>query len=75
MLNQANWCHMKIKQLTHLICHYQFFLFSAVIKIGLMCRVFANGSGDWGSIPGRVIPKTQKMVLDGGFGLHCMDQG
>ena len=32
--------------------------------ISLMSRVFANGSGDWGSIPGRVIPKTQKMVLD-----------
>ena len=27
-------------------------------------RVFANGPGDLGSIPGRVIPKTQKMVLD-----------
>ena len=29
-----------------------------------MSRVFANGSGDQGSIPGRVIPKTQKMVFD-----------
>ena len=27
-------------------------------------RVFANGPGDLGSIPGRVIPKTFKMVLD-----------
>ena len=26
--------------------------------------VFASGPGDLGSIPGRVIPKTQKMVLD-----------
>ena len=26
--------------------------------------VFANGPGDLGSIPGQVIPKTQKMVLD-----------
>ena len=32
--------------------------------IGLMSRVFANGPGDWGSVPGRVIPKTQKMVRD-----------
>ena len=32
--------------------------------IGLMSRVFANGPGDQGSIPGRVIPKTQKTVLD-----------
>ena len=29
-----------------------------------MVRVFANGPGHLGSIPGRVIPKTQKMVLD-----------
>ena len=29
-----------------------------------MVRVFANGPGDLGSIPGQVIPKTQKMVLD-----------
>ena len=26
--------------------------------------MFANGPGDLGSIPGPVIPKTQKMVLD-----------
>ena len=26
--------------------------------IGLMGRVFTNGPGDWGSIPGRVILKT-----------------
>ena len=26
--------------------------------------MFANGPGDLGSIPGRVIPKTLKMVLD-----------
>ena len=32
--------------------------------IRLMFRVFANCPGDLGSIPGRVIPKTQKMVLD-----------
>ena len=32
--------------------------------IGLMSRVFVNGLGDQGFIPGPVIPKTQKMVLD-----------
>ena len=32
--------------------------------IGVVSRVFINGPGDRGSIPGRVIPKTQKMVLD-----------
>ena len=34
------------------------------LHIGLAVRVFANGPGDLGSIPGRVIPKTQKMGLD-----------
>ena len=29
-----------------------------------MVREFANGPGDLRSIPGRVIPKTQKMLLD-----------
>ena len=29
-----------------------------------MVRVFANDPGDQGSIPGWVIPKSQKMVLD-----------
>ena len=32
--------------------------------IGLMSRVLAYGPRDRGSIPGRVIPKIQKMVLD-----------
>ena len=30
----------------------------------MMVRVFAQGLGDLGLIQGRVIPKTQKMVLD-----------
>ena len=29
-----------------------------------MSRELADGPGDRGSIPGRVIPKTQKMILD-----------
>ena len=33
-------------------------------QFGPAVRVFANGPGDLGSIPGRVIPKTLKMVLD-----------
>ena len=32
--------------------------------ISLVGRVFANGPGDLGTIPGRVMPKTLKMVLD-----------
>ena len=34
------------------------------MPIGLVSRVFASGLGDLGSISGRVIPKTQQMVLD-----------
>ena len=37
---------------------------NSVEYFGLIGRVFANGPGDLGSIPGRVILKTQKMVLD-----------
>ena len=33
-------------------------------NIGMMIRALAKGPGDLCSIPGRVIPKTQKMVLD-----------
>ena len=29
-----------------------------------MVRVFSNGPGDLGSIPGHVIPKTLKIVFD-----------
>ena len=32
--------------------------------IGQVGWVFANGPGDLGSIPSRMIPKTLKMVLD-----------
>ena len=34
------------------------------ITTGLVSREFANGPGDMGSIPGRVIPKILKKVLD-----------
>ena len=32
--------------------------------IGQVGRLFVNGPGNLGSIPGRVIPKTLKMLLD-----------
>ena len=35
-----------------------------IYTFGIMVRVITNGSRDCGSIPGRVIPKNQKMVLD-----------
>ena len=54
-----------------MLVYFQFFQTAIICKllycywaIGIMVRVFANGSGDRGSIPGRVILKTQKMVFD-----------
>ena len=46
--------------------HINIFYFKqfSLPDFGMMVRVFTNGPGDQGSIPGRVIPKTQKMVLD-----------
>ena len=38
--------------------------------IGLVGRVFANGPGELGSIPGRVIPKTLQMALDTSLLIH-----
>ena len=40
------------------------YIYIFVPDIGLAVKVFANVPGDLGSIPGRFIPKTQKMVLD-----------
>ena len=34
------------------------------LNIGIMIRVFDNGSGDSGSIPSRLIPKTQKTAVN-----------
>ena len=47
------------------IMHKVIFVISRLI--GLLGRVFTNGPGDLGSIPGRVIPETLKMVLDATF--------
>ena len=45
---------------------YHFYKIASVLipDIGQAVSVFANGPGDLGSIPGRVVPKTQKMVLE-----------
>ena len=32
--------------------------------IGIMVGVFTNSLGDRGSMPGQILPKTQKMVLN-----------
>ena len=38
--------------------------YGTIPDIGMIVRVFTNGPGDLDSILVRVIPKTQKMVLD-----------
>ena len=50
-------CCSMIMRLTRCLLRYR-------DDIGLISRVFTNGPRDQGSILGRVIPKTQKMVLD-----------
>ena len=40
-----------------------------IFTFGQMCKVFANSPGDRGSIPGRAILKTKKMVFNAGL-LH-----
>ena len=47
-----NWTNFKL-------CWTRYWIITDVLGV----REFANGPGDLGSIPGRVIPKTQKMVL------------
>ena len=48
--------HYTIK--TDIIWYYLFLQIKGNQLIGLVGRVFTNGPGDHGSIPGRVIPKT-----------------
>ena len=55
------WNHWKWGVVLH--CHHSQFHFEPE-NVFENDRVFANGPGDRSSIPGQVIPKTQKMVLD-----------
>ena len=64
----SHFVHSKSVGLIHLF--YQWFLSHTnnwrnyIVLSHLVRRVFINSLGDLGSIPGRVIPKTLKMVLD-----------
>ena len=46
------------------MCKHESTMNWLVDPIGSVSRVFTNDLGDLGLIPGWVIPKTQKMVLD-----------
>ena len=53
------------KKISHNFLIFWFFLLLPCYQAnGLMRRAFANGPRDQRSIPGRGIPKTQKIVLD-----------
>ena len=73
LLHSNTWSHLTVCKTNELRlvskCYQQNVItnhiyFIIIINIIIMSRVFANGPGDRGSIPGRVIPKTFKMVLD-----------
>ena len=56
--------YVKLKVVSEFAVFYLIIETSRLFIFILVGRVFANGPGDRGSIPGRVIPKTLKMVLD-----------
>ena len=58
---QINYSFHILKKFISIYKHLYIFVF---LLLGPAVRVFANGPGDLGSIPGRVIPKTLKMELD-----------
>ena len=65
----SNWRVKKKNSLVEVIIVYERVLFTwnyvtTKPDIGIRVRVFTIGSEDRGSIPGRVIPKTLKIVLD-----------
>ena len=55
---------VKYSQKSRMIIYIYIYIYIYILDIGMMVRVFANGPGHLGLIPGRVIPKTQKMALD-----------
>ena len=57
--------HVCVYVYTYIHTYVYIYIYIYIVPdIGLAVRVFVNGPGDLGSVPGRVIPKTQKMVLD-----------
>ena len=72
MITITLWVPQHITYLCVSVCIYVYICvcvcvceqMSVDIYIGIMVREFMNGLEDQSSIPGGVIPKTQKMVLD-----------
>ena len=62
--NKKNKNEHKYFFLSNPFCLFYLYIYIYIYIYILVGRMFANSPGDWISIPGRVIPKTQKMVLD-----------
>ena len=60
MLSETHSFVYTVKRFQVLLCDTNNSISVIFWHIGLMSRVVANGPGDQGSIPGRVIPKTLK---------------
>ena len=59
-----NYKNIALNNFCFILASYNLRIHLYIYLIDLMSRVFDNGPGDLGSIPGRIIPKTLKMVLD-----------
>ena len=65
MISTVIWFQVFLSNTNNLYTIICFQEFQAITEpLAIMSRVFANGLVDQGSIPGQVIPKTQKMVLN-----------
>ena len=53
-----------IEKMAATLSKFTFSVYRVFWGVGLFLFLIANGPGDLGSIPGRVIPKTLKMELD-----------
>ena len=58
------WLGAKIAVLLSFFSSLHIWVVLGYRAIGLINRVFTNGPGDWGSTPGRNIPKTQQWYLE-----------
>ena len=74
LMQLKNWCSIHARWPKNSLKHsirfrgifskFKLEFYCILPNIGQGVTVFANGPGDLGSIPSRVIPKTKKMVLD-----------
>ena len=59
--NKNNWINRETLESCLLFSIEYIYIYIYIYIVG---KVFTNGLGDQGSVPGRVVPKTQAMVFD-----------